>query len=78
MLTVQHFPWNILDFLNHTVNVNVIPLTKFVAIVPHDVLNRALTDFLSAMIEIGIMSYGFDLFTVQFSRSSKIQKKKKS
>ena len=48
MLTVQHFSWNILDFSNRTAN-----LISFLVIVPQGVLNGALTDFLSAIIEIG-------------------------
>ena len=47
-LTVQHFSWNILDFSNRTAN-----LISFLVIVPQGVLNGALTDFLSAIIEIG-------------------------
>jgi len=47
-LTVQHFSWNIMDFLNRTAN-----LISFLVIVPQGVLNGALTDFLLAIIEIG-------------------------
>lgn len=47
-LTVQHFSWNIMDFLNRTAN-----LISFLVIVPQGVLNGALTEFLSAIIEIG-------------------------
>ena len=47
-LTVQHFSWNILDFLFRTAN-----LISFLVIVPQGVLNGALTDFLSAIIEVG-------------------------
>ena len=47
-LTLQHFSWNILDFLFRTAN-----LISFLVIVPQGVLNGALTEFLSAVIEIG-------------------------
>ena len=53
-LTVQHFSWNIMDFLNRTAN-----LISFLVIVPQGVLNGALTEFLSAIIEIGSQELWF-------------------
>ena len=53
-LTLQHFPWNILDFLFRTAN-----LISFLVIVPQGVLNGALTEFLSAIIEIGSQELWF-------------------
>jgi len=47
-LTLQHFSWNILGFLFRTAN-----LISFLVIVPQGVLYGALTEFLSAVIEIG-------------------------
>ena len=34
-----------------------------------------LPNFFRQLLKLGVMSYGFDLFTVQFSRASKIRKK---
>ena len=53
-LTLQHFSWNILDFLFRTAN-----LISFLVIVPQGVLNGALTEFLSAIIEIGSQELWF-------------------